>query len=180
MFHKSIFIYLILTSLFSQVIMQSNILPRFNNKKLQSFANCVIEKIDKSEFNEISSQVVLSLMMPSRQTDYKKLRETFTKYFDKISDCLVGGYIPKLPDGSRLINLDEILKTKYDWPNFISCLMSKINDIEDSPFSKIIKYINEEKYLEAIREEFKLRNKGNEILKECMPVKIGSLLNKNK
>ena len=63
--------------------MQSNILPRFNNKKLQSFANCVIEKIDKSEFNEISSQVVLSLMMPSRQTDYKKLQETFTNILIK-------------------------------------------------------------------------------------------------
>ena len=180
MFPKTIIIYLLFSSLFSQCLTQSLLPTQLNNKKLMDFVRCVTEKIDKSELNELTSQTVLSLMITNKQTDYKKMQETFTKYYDKISDCFKGGYIPKLGDGTSLINLDVLLKSKYNWSDFMQCLTSKVDNIEESPFKKIVDYINKEKYLDAVKEEFKLRNNGNTILKECMPIKISSLNNQDK
>ena len=165
-------------SLFSQYLTQTFLPPQLNNKSLKDFARCVLDKIEKNELNEISSSQVLSLLVTSQNTDYKKIQEVFTKFYDKIKDCMKGGYIPKLGDGSSLIDLDVILKDKFDWNNFMSCIMENIKDIDNSSFKKLIDYINEKKYIEAAREEFKLRKNGNEILKKCMPVKIASLLSK--
>ena len=84
-----------------------------------------------------------------------------------------------MPDGTRMINLNNVFKDKYDWKKIIECLANKVNNIDISPFKKLIEYINEGKYLKALREEFKLKNIGNFILKECTPAKMQSLLNKN-
>ena len=84
-----------------------------------------------------------------------------------------------MPDGTGVVDLNTIFKEKYDWNNFISCLFNKVKDIDKSPFQKLIEYINEGKYIDALREEFKLRNNGNMILKECMTTKMKELLKKN-
>ena len=84
-----------------------------------------------------------------------------------------------MPDGTRMINLNNVFKDKYDWKKIIECLANKVNNIDISPFKKLIEYINEGTYLKALREEFKLRNNGNFILKKCTLSKMQSLLNKN-
>ena len=149
-----------------------------NNKKLQTFVKCMKEKIESSDIQNIPMEMVQSLMVNSQKINYQQLQELFTKYYDKIKDCFAPGNLPKLPDGTTIVDLNTIFKDKYDWEDFIICLMEKINNLDDSPFKKLIDLINEEKYYDALREEFKLRNNGNVILKECMPTKILSLLNK--
>ena len=59
--------------------------------------------------------------------------------------------------------------------SILSCLISKASNIEVSPVKNLIQNIKDGKFYEALREEFKLRNNGNSIVRECMPVKIKSL-----
>ena len=179
MFLNRYLIFITFSSLFYLNSCQSLFQNQVDIKKLQSFVKCVSDKIQKNEIQNIPPEIVLSLLVTSQQKDYKKLQEIFTKHFEQISDCLAGN-IPKMPDGTSVIDINTIFKNKYDWANFITCLMGKINDIENSPFKKLIDYINEGKYMDALREEFKLRNNGNMILKSCMTTKIQSLINKNK
>ena len=164
------------TSLFYLSFCQSPLRSQIN---IGSFIKCVSEKIEKMEINDIPLDDVLSLLITSQTKDYKKLQEKFTKHFKEISPCLKG-QIPKFPDGTSFIDLDSIFKEKYDWNSFITCILDKIIDIdmENSPFEKLIDLINEGKYSEALREEFKLRNSGNNIIKSCTATKRRVLENK--
>ena len=179
MLSTKLIILTIFSSLFYLNICQIDFRNPLNIKKLQNFIKCVSEKIQKSEIDDIPLDLVLSLMVNTPQkNDYKKLQELFTKNFDKLAGCL-GGSIPKMPDGTSVVDLNSIFKEKYDWDKFISCLMDKGKNFNNSPFEKLIQYINEGNYYNALREEFKLRNNGNKILQECMPSKIQDLI-KNK
>ena len=175
---KSILTFLVFASLSILNNCQHDFQNLLNNKKLQSFVKCMKDKIEKSDIKNIPMEMVSSLMVNNQKINYQQLQELFTKYYEKIKDCFPPGNLPKMPDGSNIVNLNTIFKDKYDWKEFITCLMNKIKEIDDSPFKKLIELINEGKYYDALREEFKLRNNGNIILKECMPTKILSLLNK--
>ena len=179
MISKKNIIFAIIYSLFYLTTCQLNIRNKLDIKKLQSFVKCVKDKIEKSNIDDIPLDLISSLLITPQNADYKKIQELLTKNFDKIKDCIIRGNIPIMPDGTRMINLNNVFKDKYDWKKFIECLINKVNNIDISPFKKLIEYINEGKYLKALREEFKLRNNGNFILKECTPAKMQSLLNKN-
>ena len=179
MLSNKIIILAIFSSLFYLDICQVDFRSQINIKKLQSFVKCVSDKIEKSNIEDVPLDLVLSLLVRTpQQRDYKRLQELFTQNFDKISDCL-GGTIPKMPDGTSVVDINSVFKEKYDWDHFISCLIDKVKNIDNSPFQKLIQYINEGNYINALREEFKLRNNGNLILKECMTSKMQELLNKN-
>ena len=45
--------------------------------------------------------------------DIKTIKEIITKNYDKIMSCLDKGNIPKLLDGTRLIDINKIFETKY-------------------------------------------------------------------
>ena len=171
MFSKKNIIFMIFASLFYLTVSQLH-LRGIDTLKLRSFVKCVEDKIEKSNINDIPLDLVSSLLTTPQNVDYKRIQELMTKNFDKIKDCLIKGNIPKMPDGKSLVDLNNIYKEKYDWKKIIECLVDKVNNIDTSPFKKLIEYINEGKYLEALREEFKLRNNGNSILRECVPAKI--------
>ena len=171
MISKKNIIFTIFASLFYLTTCQLH-LRGIDTLKLRSFVKCVEDKIEKSNDNDIPLDLVSSLLTTPQNVDYKRIQELMTKNFDKIKDCLIKGNIPKMPDGTRLVDLNNIYKEKYDWKKIIEWLVDKVNNIDTSPFKKLIEYINEGKYLEALREEFKLRNNGNSILRECVPAKI--------
>ena len=172
MISKNIIILAIFSSLFYLTICQLNIRNQLDIKKFQSFVKCVEDKIEKSNIDDIPLDLISSLLITPQNADYKKIQELLTKNFDKIQDCITRGYIPRMPDGTRMVDLNTVFKDKYDFKKIIECLSNKVNNIDISPFKKLIQYINEGKYLEALREEFKLRNNGNLIMKECTPAKI--------
>ena len=180
MLSNKLFILTIFSSLFYINICQIDFRSQFNIRKFQSFIKCVSDKIEKSEIDDIPLDSILSLMANNnlQKKDYKKFQELFTKNFEKLASCLVGN-VPKMPDGTSVVDLNSIFKEKYDWDNFISCLADKGKNLDNSPLQKLIQYINEGNYFDALREEFKLRNNGNKILKECLPSKMQDLI-KNK
>ena len=171
MLTKKNIIFIIFSSLFYLSACQVHF-RSIETLRLRSFAKCVENIIEKSNINDIPLDLVLSLLNNPQNADYKKFKETMTKNFDIIKECLIKSNVPKLPDGTSVVDLNNIFKEKYDWKKIIECLVEKVKNIDTSPFKKLIDYINEEKYLEALREEFKLRNNGNSILKECTPAKI--------
>ena len=167
----------ILFSLF--IIVESKLLlkTQINSIRLKKFFKCIEQK---PNFNDINLDEIYSLMNHSRKHNYTKYQELFTNNYYKIKDCVGKNIIPHFPDGTSIVNLKFIFKDRYDWTQFVSCLVNKTIGFKDSPFQKLIDHIKEGKFYEALREEFKLRTNGNMIVKQCMTNKIKSLFRKNK
>ena len=168
---------LILFSLF--IIVESKLLlkTQINSIRLKNFFKCIEQK---PNLNDINLDEIYSLMNHSRKLNYTKYQELFTNNYHKIKDCVGKNIIPHFPDGTSIVNLNFIFKDRYDWTQFVSCLVNKTIGFKDSPFQKLIDHIKEGKFYEALREEFKLRTNGNMIVKQCMTNKIKSLFRKNK
>ena len=168
---------LILFSLF--IIVESKLLlkTQINSIRLKNFFKCIEQK---PNLNDINLDEIYSLMNHSRKLNYTKYQELFTNNYHKIKDCVGKNIITHFPDGTSIVNLNFIFKDRYDWAQFVSCLVNKTIGFKDSPFQKLIDHIKEGKFYEALREEFKLRTNGNMIVKQCMTNKIKSLFRKNK
>ena len=167
----------ILVSLF--IIVESKLLlkTQINSIRLKKFFKCIEQK---PNLNDINLDEIYSLMNHSRKLNYTKYQELFTNNYHKIKDCVGKNIIPHFPDGTSIVNLNFIFKDRYDWTQFVSCLVNKTIGFKDSPFQKLIDHIKEGKFYEALREEFKLRTNGNIIVKQCMTNKIKSLFSKKK
>ena len=168
---------LILFSLF--IIVESKLLlkTQINSIRLKKFFKCIEQK---PNLNDINLDEIYSLMNHSRKLNYTRYQELFTNNYHKIKDCVGKNIIPHFPDGTSIVNLNFIFKDRYDWTQFVSCLVNKTIGFKDSPFNKLIDHIKEGKFYEALREEFKLRTNGNMIVKQCMTNKIKSLFRTNK
>ena len=171
MLGKSIFIILTLSIMFNILKCSQNDLKFF-----KSTIECITKK---GKLNEQSNELLKSVLTNPTQTDInKKVEDLLTNNLDKIIVCIDFKNIPKFPDGTSLLNLDRIFGTKYDWIKFLGCLLTKVTSkLNESPLQDLIKNINNGKYHQALREEFKLRNNGNTAVKECMPDRIKVLFN---
>ena len=168
--------FIILINLFSifkfQIINENN----STMNSFQKFVKCIKEK---SNTKNKSKEIVNSILDSSNKNmNISKIQNLLTDNFDKIIDCLDLSNIPKFPDGTSIIDFDKLFATRYDWVQFLACLLTKITTkLADSPLQNLIKNINEGKYYNAIREEFKLRNNGNSGVRECMTFKLKKLFN---
>ena len=156
-------------------------LPRrnFNWKKLQEFAKCVLDKKDlDNKLIELMQTLALSYIT-STPPNYQEIINKLTVNFEKIQDCLNKNGIPLLPDGRKIIDLNAIYQDRYNWQKFLSCLYNKAKNFDTGPIEQLIKYINEQKFYNALREEFKLRNNGNIIVKNCMNEKVKLFFKEN-
>ena len=145
-------------------------------KFFKSTVQCITRKGKLSE--ESSKLLKSALANPTQTENYKKVQDLLTNNLDKIIICIDFQNIPKFPDGTSILDLDRIFGTKYDWIKFLGCLLTKVTSkLNESPLQDLIKNINNGKYHQALREEFKLRNNGNTAVKECMPNKIKALFN---
>ena len=177
---KQYFIIFILFTVFNMSKSQLNLLNTFkainylkNNKHLKSFVQCVARQ---PNIGKDILGIVQSIMLFSTKNDFNitEIQDILTRNYDKFINC-IDGAIPKFPDGTSLINLNKIYAMKYDWIEFLSCLMGKVRDIGSSSVNNLIQLINKGNYYEALREEFKLRTKGNDLVKQCMNTKIKKL-----
>ena len=134
---------------------------------------CAIEKIN---IGNITLENISSLIINPQKINFKKYQEIFTDNYKKINYCIGKGTIPYFPDGTKIINMNVIIKEKYDWTKFISCLKEQTSKLKDSLIQKLIEFIKEGNYYDALREEFKLRIKGNFIIKQCIAMKTKPLL----
>ena len=173
---KNVTIILILFSLLcafkSQLI---NFESNLNYRRLKSFYKCVSEQ---TNIGNETLGIIQSLINNSPSYNKRLIQETLTNNYDKITKCIGKGIIPKFPDGSDLIDVNQFFGNKYDWSQFLTCIMGKITNVGESTFKNLIQNINNGNYYNALREEFKLRNNGNSIIMECMPNKIKSFFNK--
>ena len=144
-----------------------------NSNKLKDFIKCAIEKIN---IGNITLENISSLIINPQKINFKKYQEIFTDNYKKINYCIGKGTIPYFPDGTKIINMNVIIKEKYDWTKFISCLKEQTSKLKDSLIQKLIEFIKEGNYYDALREEFKLRIKGNFIIKQCIAMKTKPLL----
>ena len=173
---KNVTIILILFSLLNVFQSQLNYFQsNLNYRSLKSFYKCVSEK---TNIGNETLVIIQSLINNSSSYNKRLIQETLTNNYDKIAKCIGKGIIPKFPDGSNLIDVNLFFGNKYDWFQFLTCIMGKITNIEESPLKNLIQNINKGNYYNALREEFKLRNNGNSIIMECMPKKIKSIFYK--
>ncbi len=177
---KNVILFITLFILFNysncQLITFLNVL---NNRRLNDFYKCITEK---TVIGNEALQIIKSLKSLNEEDlsdAMNKIRELLTNNYDSIKNCLEKGNIPKLPDGTNIINMNKVYSDKYDWTQFSKCLMNKVDiqNIRQSPLNNLINNINDGKYYNALREEFKLRNNGNSILRECIPYKNKILFN---
>ena len=145
---------------------------QLNSNKLKDFIKCAKEKINISN---ITLENISSLIINPQKINFKKYQNIFTDNYNKINDCIGKGTIPYFPDGTKIINMNVVIKDKYDWTKFISCLMDQTTKVKDSLIQKLIEFIKEGNYYVALREEFKLRIKGNNIIKQCISTKTKPL-----
>ena len=93
-----------------------NIKNRLNNTKgLRSFINCVREKSSLSNDN---IKIITSLMISAFTYDVNEIKKILMQNFDKILNCIDINNIPKLPDGTSLIDINKFFEIKYDWIQF--------------------------------------------------------------
>ena len=172
MFQK-FFFYEILFSSF--IISEPRLLLKkiMNENRLKKFYKCIQQK--QPNIGTISLDLISSLINSTQKTNFTKYQELFTNNFNKIKDCVSQSMIPHFPDGTKIININVILKPKYNWAEFASCLAKKAGELNSSPFQRLINYIKDGEYYNAIREEFKLRNNGNMIVRQCMATKIKNI-----
>ena len=172
---------LILFSLFCSFKSQFGLLKSFNlikdirnNKNLQIFLKCVIkQKVLGTDILQMIQSIMFTSF--SNKTNTTQIQESLTNHYEKFISCIEKGVIPKFPDGTSVLNLNKIYGMKYEWMDYLSCLTKKAAKLTDSPVNDLINLIIRGDYYTALREEFKLRNNGNDIVKECMPTKIKSL-----
>ena len=167
MFIKS---FILLASFFIFIDSQTFMGPQIKIKKLKKFIDCIIEKTDLGNIK------LEGLMYYSPNTDYKQYQKLFTDNYNKTKICTGISSIPQFPDGTKVIDINAILKNEYNWATFISCLINKDKLLDESPLQNLIDYINEEEYYDALKEEFKLKIKGNLIINQCSETKIKAKL----
>ena len=148
-----------------------------NKKYLQSFLKCVLKK--KGLGSDIF-QMIQSIMFTSKssKTNITQIQERLNDDYENFLNCIENNIIPKFPDGTSVININKIYGMKYDWMQYLSCLTGKAKNLTESPVNDFINLIVIKDYYTALRKEFKLRNNGNDIVKECMPTRIKSLYTK--
>ena len=177
---------LILFSLFCSFKSQLLLLKTFtfvkdlrNKKYLQSFLKCVLKKNGLgSDFIQMIQSIIFS--SKPNKINITHIQERLTDDYENFMDCIDKNIIPKFPDGTSVINVNKIYGMKYDWMEFLSCLTGKVKNLTDSPVNDLINLIMIKDYYTALRKEFKLRNNGNDIVKECMPSRIKSLYTEKK
>ena len=81
-----------------------------------------------------------------------------------------------LYDGNRNrdFHFDKIYEQRYNWKDFLLCLQDSINnamnnssDDTNSVIKDLIEEIKEGNFLKALREQFRLKRFGNNIISEC-------------
>ena len=177
---------LILFSLFCSSKSQLLLLKTFtfvkdlrNKKYLQSFLKCVLKKNGLgSDFIQMIQSIIFS--SKPNKINITHIQERLIDDYENFMDWTDKNIIPKFPDGISVINVNKIYGMRYDWMEYLSCLTGKVKNLTDSPVNDLINLIIVKDYYTALRKEFKLRNNGNDIVKECMPSRIKSLYTEKK
>ena len=138
-------------------------------EKISSLLNCLKEKtnIDKTELDKL-----LSLLQTYSLDDKQTMIDFFTKNYKLIQVCLSNRKIPKLPDGTHLIDLNTIFAAKFDWAKVTQCLLSKITNNQTPTVETVLKKIRDGKYFKAVKIGLSFHRNGNSIIKDCLPIKI--------
>ena len=142
---------------------------RFKDK-ISSLLNCLKERtsIDKMKLDEL-----LSLLKTYSLDDKQTLIDFFTKNYRLIQVCLADRKLPRLPDGSRLVDLNTIFSTKLDWSKVTQCLLNKISNTQMPTVESVLKQVRDGKYFNAIKISMRFGENGNSIFKDCFPIKLG-------
>ena len=139
-------------------------------EKISSLLNCLKEKtnIDKMKLDEL-----LTLLKTYSLDDKQTIIDFFTKNYKLIQVCLADRKLPKLPDGTRLIDLNTVFSTKFDWSKVTECLLRKIMNNQIPTVESVLKQIRDGKYFDAVKIGMSFSQNENSIIKECLPIKIG-------
>ena len=78
---------------------------------------------------------------------------------------------------NRYVDFDKIYEQRYNWKGFLLCLQDNINNIikdnnnssnnDNSVIKDLIEEIKEGNFLKALREQFRLKRFGNNIISDC-------------
>ena len=75
---------------------------------------------------------------------------------------------------NRYVDFDKIYEQRYNWKDFLLCLQDSINnamnnssDDTNSVIKDLIEEIKEGNFLKALREQFRLKRFGNNIISDC-------------
>ena len=97
-----------------------------------------------------------------------KLKAFFAKKYQITFKCLSESEIPLFPDGSKLIDFDEIFSSKVDWVKMFFCVLNLVQENGTDAFENLVKYIREENLFEAVKEVLKLMSENQGEIKECI------------
>ena len=97
-----------------------------------------------------------------------KLKAFFAKKYQIAFKCLSDTEIPLFPDGSKLIDFDEIFSSKVDWVKMFFCVLNLVQENGTDAFENLVKNIREENLFEAVKEVVKLLDENQSDIKECV------------
>ena len=139
-------------------IIRNNVIYTISNSNVDNF-NIDSDRNGNTNFNTLSTyKIKKNSLIDDNNNDIKNNKDE------------------PLYDGNRNrdFHFDKIYEQRYNWKDFLLCLQDSINnamnnssDDTNSVIKDLIEEIKEGNFLKALREQFRLKRFGNNIISEC-------------
>ena len=155
-----------------------------SDEQLQKLVNCVNNTENLS--SKLKTQI-LNAWINADGSIYRLIGELLLTQSKDIQNCIPftnndnnndikNNKDEPLYDGNRNrdFHFDKIYEQRYNWKDFLLCLQDSINnamnnssDDTNSVIKDLIEEIKEGNFLKALREQFRLKRFGNNIISKC-------------
>ena len=157
-----------------------------SDEQLQKLVNCVNNTENLS--SNLKTQI-LNAWINADGSIYRLIGELLLTQSKEIKNCIPNinnnnnenkdKKDEPLYDGhrNRYVDFDKIYEQRYNWKGFLLCLQDNINNIikdnnnssnnDNSVIKDLIEEIKEGNFLKALREQFRLKRFGNNIISDC-------------
>lgn len=139
----------------------------------------IIRCVNSTEkFSEEIKTTILSAYEKKDNSIFRIIGELLLTHSIEMKKCMPKHQIPNnLNEGIMNNNFfrekkfNEIIEKRYNWNDFLKCLNTQINDLTENEIAdsifELIEQINNKDYLLAIRNQFRLKRFGNQIVINC-------------
>ena len=139
------------------------------NEQLIELINCVNSTTIND--NEIKTKI-LDLYDKNDSSIFRVIGEFLVTKTNEMKKCIPKKNI-EVNNNFEPKNFNDLLKDKYNWEDFTNCLKEKIANLAingqmtEQSVIDLIQEINQENFALVIRDLFRLRRFGNNVVNEC-------------